>query len=718
MALIFQLGTNNWQRPLKDGSGLEFAPGSGVLHEAHHNAYNEMPGVKCYSMYPSQNQGQPTDPNADYAVFELDHPIPICESASPNSSKRWHGMSEEEFSSFQARLEKEVYDYMKKCEAKEGKTFTMAIAHHSFLNPLVLRNVIQKRKAEGIPQCPLYCFVHGTALKMYRWELGPKETEEQKTFPMRFHKMICDSKLFDDQVNGVNACFVISAEQKGGIAELFPMFPQNRVVVAPNGINVEKFKPREKTLETVLVEQTRTILWPAAPAEADMGKYKKLIVFVGKAAEWKRQAALLVAMSNLEKEFSDLALFCVGTGPDKELDKLKAQCQELGLKNTFLLGARGQDILAELYTVAELGIFPSFKEPFGLVFVECMACKTPVIGANSGGPKDFVAPEVGELVAEPPETTDLNTVPLGIQTLGKTLTEAIGRALKENWKASKAAACIKLAHDKFTVGAQVSAMLKDAAALPSTEGCFKVVFVRHGESVWNVENIFTGWHDVDLSDAGKKEAVEAGKMLKAAGFKFDIVFTSVLRRAIRTAWTALMESENFSMPIINTWRLNERHYGGLQGLNKAETAAKHGDDQVKIWRRSYDVPPPVLDMSDPRHPSNDPMYKNVPKSALPGAESLKLTVERVLPFWFDAIAPCIMSGKSVMVAAHGNSLRAICKYLENMSEKEVLDLNIPTGVPLVYELDVNLKFVKKYYLMDPDEVARKVAAVANQGKAK
>jgi len=247
---------------------------------------------------------------------------------------------------------------------------------------------------------------------------------------------------------------------------------------------------------------------------------------------------------------------------------------------------------------------------------------------------------------------------------------------------------------------------------------FKIVFLRHGESVWNVANIFTGWADVDLSPAGEMEAVAAGKCLKDNGFKFDVVFTSLLRRSIKTAWTALMHSDNYSMPIINTWRLNERHYGGLQGLNKADTAAKYGDDQVKIWRRSYDIPPPEIDDTDPRHPANDPLYKNVPAAALPGAESLKLTVDRVLPFWFDNIAPCVMARRSVLVAAHGNSLRAICKYLEGMTEKEVLDLNIPTSVPLVYELDPKMKFVRKYYLMDPDEVAAKMAAVANQGKAK
>jgi len=232
-----------------------------------------------------------------------------------------------------------------------------------------------------------------------------------------------------------------------------------------------------------------------------------------------------------------------------------------------------------------------------------------------------------------------------------------------------------------------------------------------------VENIFTGWADVDLSPAGELEAVEAGKCLKEKGYKFDIVFTSVLKRAIKTAWSSLRESDNFAMPIINSWRLNERHYGGLQGLNKAETAEKHGDAQVKIWRRSYDVPPPSIEKSDPRHPSNDPVYKSVPANALPGAESLKLTVERVLPFWNDVIAPCVMAGKVPLVAAHGNSLRALCMYIEGMSEKEVLELNIPTAVPLVYELDENLKFVKKYYLMDEQELKAKMAAVANQGKS-
>jgi fructose-bisphosphate aldolase class II len=462
--MIFQLGTNNWQRPVRGTGELEFAPGSGVLHEAHHNAYNEIPGIRSYSIYPSKNQPQPADPTATYRVFELEHDIPICESASPNSSKRWHTMSDAEFTAYCTRMENEVYDYMNQCEAREGHNFTKLIAHHSFVNPLVCRRVIARRTKDGKPKIPIYCFVHGTALKMYRWELGGKSPEE---FPMRFHKMMCEENLFNDIENGINACFVISAEQAGGITEIFPSFPQDRIIVAPNGINVEKFKPREKNLLQVLTEQTREILWPAVPAEADLKKYTKVVSFVGKFAEWKRQAALCHAAAAYEKENPDVITLCVGTGPDDEKAKIIAVCEKLGMKNTFLLGPRSQDILAEIYTVSNLGVFPSFKEPFGLVFVECMACRTPVIGANSGGPKDFVSPPVGELVAEPPETSDLSTVPLGIETLGKTLKEAICRSLKEDWKTTKADACIKLAHDRFTVGAQVRFMQEEIKKIGS-----------------------------------------------------------------------------------------------------------------------------------------------------------------------------------------------------------------------------------------------------------
>ena len=247
---------------------------------------------------------------------------------------------------------------------------------------------------------------------------------------------------------------------------------------------------------------------------------------------------------------------------------------------------------------------------------------------------------------------------------------------------------------------------------------YKVVLLRHGESAWNKENRFTGWTDVDLTEKGKEEALKAGKVLKENGFEFDIAFVSVLKRALRTLWLALEEMDQLWIPWEKSWRLNERHYGGLQGLNKAETAARHGEEQVLIWRRSYDIPPPPLDKNDDRYPGKLRVYNDVDSADLPVTESLKDTVARFLPYWHDTIAPTIKSGKRVLIAAHGNSLRALVKYLDNMSEEEILKLNIPTGMPLVYELDKDLKPVKHYYLGDPEEVRKAMESVANQGKAK
>lgn len=247
---------------------------------------------------------------------------------------------------------------------------------------------------------------------------------------------------------------------------------------------------------------------------------------------------------------------------------------------------------------------------------------------------------------------------------------------------------------------------------------YKVVLLRHGESVWNKENRFTGWTDVDLSQKGVEEAIGAGKIMKEQGYNFDIVFTSVLKRALRTTWLALEQMDLLWITEEKSWRLNERHYGALQGLNKAETAEKHGEEQVKIWRRSYDVPPPALEITDPRYPGHDPRYKIMDEKDIPKTESLKDTVARFLPYWHEVIAPMIKTGKKVLISAHGNSLRALVKYLDNMSNDAVIALNIPTGVPLVYDLDDNLKPIKHYYLGDPEEIARKAAAVASQGKAK
>jgi 2,3-bisphosphoglycerate-dependent phosphoglycerate mutase len=247
---------------------------------------------------------------------------------------------------------------------------------------------------------------------------------------------------------------------------------------------------------------------------------------------------------------------------------------------------------------------------------------------------------------------------------------------------------------------------------------YTLVLLRHGESTWNKENRFTGWTDVDLSEKGREEAREAGRLMKDGGYVFDLAYTSVLKRAIRTLWMALDEMDLMWIPVENSWRLNERHYGALQGLNKAETAAKHGDAQVKIWRRSYDIPPPALEASDPRHPSRDPRYAGLAAADLPLTESLKDTVARFLPIWHDTIAPTIKTGKRVLIAAHGNSLRALVKYLDDVSEQEIVELNIPTGIPLVYELDDRLRPIRHYYLGDPAAAAAAAAKVAAQAEKK
>ncbi len=247
---------------------------------------------------------------------------------------------------------------------------------------------------------------------------------------------------------------------------------------------------------------------------------------------------------------------------------------------------------------------------------------------------------------------------------------------------------------------------------------YKVVLLRHGESQWNLDNRFTGWTDVDLTTKGREEAKSAGEVLKENGFVFDIAYTSVLKRALRTLWIALDQMDLLWIPFVKSWRLNERHYGALQGLNKAETAEKHGEEKVLIWRRSYDVPPPPLEKTDKRYPGNDPRYKDLDEKDVPETECLKDTVERFLPFWHETIAPTIKSGKKVIIAAHGNSLRALVKYLDNISDDEIIKLNIPTGMPLVYELDKDLKPLKHYYLGDEEAVKNAMDAVANQGKAK
>ncbi len=247
---------------------------------------------------------------------------------------------------------------------------------------------------------------------------------------------------------------------------------------------------------------------------------------------------------------------------------------------------------------------------------------------------------------------------------------------------------------------------------------YKIVLLRHGESEWNKKNLFTGWTDVDLTDKGREEAKTAGELLKEAGFVFDLAYTSVLKRAINTLHIALAEMDLLWIPEIKSYRLNERHYGALQGLNKAETAEKYGDEQVMLWRRSYNVPPPALTKNDPRYPGNDPRYAGLPEEEIPLTESLELTVKRFVPYWENTIVPSVKEGKRVIIAAHGNSLRALVKYLDNVSEEEIVKLNIPTGVPLVYELDDELNPVKHYYLGDQEKINAAINAVAKQASKK
>lgn len=246
----------------------------------------------------------------------------------------------------------------------------------------------------------------------------------------------------------------------------------------------------------------------------------------------------------------------------------------------------------------------------------------------------------------------------------------------------------------------------------------KLVLIRHGESVWNKENRFTGWKDVPLSDKGHEEAAGAGRLLLEEGYEFDIAYTSVLKRAIRTLWHVMEQMDRMWIPVIRHWKLNERHYGALQGLNKAETAAEHGEDQVLVWRRAYDTPPPALETSDERWPGHDPRYANLNPADVPTTECLKDTVDRVVPYFDEEIAPKIKAGKRILIAAHGNSLRALVKHLDGISDEDIVNLNIPTGMPLVYTLDENLKPISKQYLGDPEAVEKAMAAVANQGKAK
>jgi glycosyltransferase involved in cell wall biosynthesis len=449
--LIFQLGTNNWQR------GGEFAPGSGILHEAHHRAFNDLPGLRAYSMYPSRRQRFRDE---DVRVFALEHDIPICESISPVSNYRWHSMSEAEVDAYRARLTREVTDWIDEIEAGTDDRFELAIAHHAFMNTVVMRDVIRARAEAGRGRMPLVCFAHGTELKMYANE---RRADNPAEFPQRFLPFMRREKIFDyaDPDHGVDVVAAISAEQIEALLTVFPEFPRERVVLSHNGYNQQVFhhlpgiyEDRETVLAgfaTQPYEGSPRQAEPVAPADG----FDAVVAFCGKFADWKRLDALLWAAASYEQHERKILTVIAGSGPHEAQVQLQDLAAELGLRRTYFVGPRPQDELATLFSCADVGCFPSYREPFGLVFIECMACGTPVIGADSGGPRDFVTPEVGHLV---PETDDR-------RALAASLAEAVIAAVDDRWKQTRGPVAAAYAQANFSVVGQVSRLLEEVDAL-------------------------------------------------------------------------------------------------------------------------------------------------------------------------------------------------------------------------------------------------------------
>jgi glycosyltransferase involved in cell wall biosynthesis len=445
--LIFQLGTNNWQRQ------GEFAPGSGILHEAHHRAYGAMEGTASWSIYPSSVQ---TTVEPEVRVLRLDHPIPICESVSPVSSYRFHSMADDEFRSYVDRLERTAEAAIDEAEDAVGIPVTIAVAHHTFLNPLVLSSINRRRIRAGRPRFRLLCFVHGTALKMFAHERAGVDP----AYPARFLPLIEEAGVFEPD-GQVDLCAAISAEQLTTFGEIFGRFPTDRTVLSPNGYAGDIFTPdaavaadRRGLLADLVPAPSPVASAPASvDAEAD-----HVVVFTGKFADWKRLDALLRATAVRERSGAGAGVttLIIGSGPDEAIaHHHRLANDELGLRHTHFLGPRAQDEIARLNAIADVGVYPSRNEPFGLVFIECMACGTPVIGADSGGPRDFVDDAVGALVpeAEGAELVD-------------SLVEVIGRALTEDWKSTKGPAAARYAAANFSTDRQCRDLVRAVEALP------------------------------------------------------------------------------------------------------------------------------------------------------------------------------------------------------------------------------------------------------------
>ena len=438
--LIFQLGTNNWQ------SSQEFAPGSGILHEQHHDTYNTMNGVACYSVFPSRVQRLD---RLDVRVFELNHDIPICESVSPVSSYRWHSMSEEEFEAYRTRLCDFVTTYINEVEEIHGKPFDLFIAHHSFLNPMVMGDVNRTRVAQGRPIVPLVTFVHGTALLMFSSEIAVDNPE----YPPRFYPRWIKEGVFD----AVNGVFVISNSQNERFLSLFKSFDSQKVFVAPNGINPSIFR-----VDNTLKRDEVLARFPTKPYEGSIEEsnniptgYDRVVLFVGKFADIKRIDCLLHAAVNYEKTPGlRVATVIAGSGPIEEQKRYQDMAVKLGLTDVYFIGPQAQTALAELYNIADIGVFPTKFEAFGLVLLECLACGTPAIGTAAGGPMEFIDQTVGELVP------DFESKEQFQEALGETIV----RALVENWKLDKAEAALEVA-SKYTLIRQCEQILKGVDTL-------------------------------------------------------------------------------------------------------------------------------------------------------------------------------------------------------------------------------------------------------------
>jgi glycosyltransferase involved in cell wall biosynthesis len=443
--LIFQLGTNNWQR------AGEFAPGSGILHESHHLAYGDMPDTVSYSIYPSSAQ---TSDDPKVRVLELDHEVPICESISPVSSYRFHSMSDEEFDGYRSTLKRFVVDAIDAAEQAEGVPVSVAIAHHSFLNPWILTEINAERVGEGRPRFKLLCFVHGTALKMFAHEKAGVDPE----YPKRFLPMMEQAGVFS-AAGGVDVCAAISEEQIGKFQDVFTDYPAEQIVLSPNGYSNVSFSPdpaayenRAQLLSEVTLADSPSAAAPAAIAPGT----EALVVFTGKFADWKRLDILLQAAARYEAHNEDqnedrqpITTLIIGSGPDDAIAHYHEMAYDtLGLQRTYFLGARPHDEIARFNAMADIGVYPSRNEPFGLVFIECMACATPVIGADSGGPRDFVTDEVGGLI---PETEG--------GPLVDSLVAKIDEALRDGWKASKGPAAAAYAKANFSTAKQCADLL-------------------------------------------------------------------------------------------------------------------------------------------------------------------------------------------------------------------------------------------------------------------